>query len=117
MPKKIDEFRCLLISPSDVASEREAVLATVVKWNAHIGQALQARIELVLWETHSVPESSARPQQSLNRQIVDDADFAVAIFWARLGTPTGTSISGSAEEIQRLLDKGVRVLPYFGTGP
>ena len=117
MATTVVEYKCVLISPSDVAAKREAIQAVVVHWNGHIGKALQARIELLLWEVHAVPESSGRPQASLNRQIVDTADFAVAVFSTRLGTPTGKDVSGSAEEIERLLDRGARLLTYFSSAP
>jgi hypothetical protein len=115
--KNVIEYRCLLISPGDVAEERDAISAAVVQWNAQIGSVLGARIELVRWETHSVPDASAPPQEVLNQQIVDDCDFGIAIFSGRLGTPTTTSLSGSVEEIDRLRERGARLLVYFSTAP
>ncbi len=69
------------------------------------------------WETDGVPDASAPPQQVLNRQIVDESDFGVALFWARLGTPTGTHAAGSLEEIEQLQRRGARVLIYFKNAP
>jgi hypothetical protein len=111
------EYRCLLISPSDVSSERDAVTEILAKWNAQIGTALGVRIELVKWESHSTPDLSGPPQEVLNKQLLPDCDFAVAIFWSRLGTPTENYESGSVEEIDKLLQKGKRVLVYFNTSP
>jgi hydroxymethylpyrimidine pyrophosphatase-like HAD family hydrolase len=110
-------YRCLLISPSDVKSERIALLEQAQKWNALIGQALEVRVELVLWETHTVPDSGAKAQASINKQIVDECDFGIAVFWARLGTATDSERSGSVEEIKRLCDRGQPVLVYFSTAP
>lgn len=106
-----------MISPSDVSSERDAVTEILAKWNAQIGTALGARIELVKWESHSTPDLSGPPQEVLNKQLLPDCDFAVAIFWSRLGTPTENYESGSVEEIDKLLQKGKRVLIYFNTSP
>jgi hypothetical protein len=106
-------YKCLIISPGDVQAERKAVVEVFGLWDAHIGETLQCRVEAITWETHSVPDASASPQQVLNRQIVDSADLAIAIFWSRIGTPTETHVSGSAEEIERLLERGARVLVYF----
>jgi hypothetical protein len=117
MARKIVEYRCLLISPSDVAAERDAVSEIVAKWNAQVGAALDARLHLVRWETHSVPDLAGPPQETLNQQIVDGCDFAVAVFWTRLGTPTNAHQSGSLEEIERLRERGARVLIYFSTAP
>jgi hypothetical protein len=117
MSKSVLEYRCLLISPSDVSSESDAVTEILAKWNAQIGTALGARVELVKWESHSTPDLSAPPQEVLNEQLLPDCDFAVAIFWSRLGTPTENYESGSVEEIDKLLQDGKRVLVYFNTSP
>ena len=115
MAKRVIEYRCLMISPSDVEAERNAVSQVIELWNAQVGSALDARIHLFRWETHAVPDASGPPQQVLNRQIVDECDFGIAIFWARLGSPTTTHLSGSIEEIDRLRERGARVLVYFST--
>ncbi|MGJ4734906.1 hypothetical protein [Leptospira levettii] len=113
MPKQITKVSILLISPSDVAEEREAVIETINNWNAHIGKALNTIVEVLKWETHSVPELGDEPQKILNRQIVDAADFGLAIFWSKLGTETSTHQSGSIEEIDELLKTNKKVLVYF----
>lgn len=117
MPRSVIQYRCLLISPSDVHREREALSDLVTKWNAHVGQALGALVELVRWETHSAPDSSAPPQAALNSQVVDDSDFGIAVFWTRLGTATESAQSGSIEEVRRLVQRGARVLIYFSSAP
>jgi len=115
MAKKVVEYSCLVISPSDVEFERVAVSEVLQLWNGQIGSALDARIEAVRWETHATPDASEPAQQVLNRQIVDGCDFGVAIFWTRIGSPTETGLSGSIEEIERLRKRGARVLVYFNT--
>lgn len=115
--RAIHEYRLLLISPSDVGNERDAVTDVVRLWNAQIGSALGARIEVVRWESHATPDLAAAPQQVLNRQLLPECDFAIALFWSRLGTPTAEYQSGSDEEIRRLLAAGVRILVYFNRSP
>ncbi len=117
MPRAVIEYRCLLISPSDVDAERDALASLVHDWNAHIGESLGARVVLVRWETHAVPDTSSPPQQSVNQQIVDDSDFGIAVFWTRLGTETSVAPSGSVEEVKRLMARGARVLVYFSGMP
>ena len=117
MTRQVIEYRCLLISPSDVNEERDALAAVISKWNAQIGNGLDVRLELVRWEFHATPDLSAPPQQVINKQIVNDCDLGIAIFWSRLGTPTEQYSSGSIEEIYRLLQKGARVLVYFCDRP
>ncbi len=74
---------------------------------------LQAR----RWELDSVPELGDRPQAIINRQIVDGADLLIAVFSARLGTSTGVSASGTAEEIERLRSMDKPALVYFSKAP
>ena len=115
MPAMVKEYRCLLISPSDVEEERAALTDCINSWNAHIGRSLGARVELVRWETHSIPDLSGEPQAVLNAQIVDDCDLGIALFWTRLGTKTKEHESGSIEEIHSLVNRGCKVMVYFKT--
>lgn len=117
MPTQETVYRCLIISPSDVTESRDAIEGAITAWNAHVGRGLKTRVEAVRWESHSVPEMGGHPQSILNRQLVDECDLGVALFWTRLGTPTAAHESGSAEEIARLLQKGSRVLVYFCNAP
>lgn len=117
MAEHIFTFRLLLISPSDVARERERISNAVIRWNAQIGDALKAHVDLVRWETHGSPDLSGTAQDVLDRQIVDGCDLGLAVFWSRVGTPTGAHVSGSVEEISRLRGQGKRVMVYFCDRP
>lgn len=117
MSKSVIEYRFLLVSPGDVAEEREAVVSVVADWNAQIGVALGARVETVRWESHSVPDMSGPAQEKINEQLLDDCDFAIGIFWHRIGTPTDRYESGSVEEIEKMREAGKRVLVYFSGKP
>jgi hypothetical protein len=117
MPRSLPVYRCLVISPSDVNEARDAAVEVIENWNAHIGVGLQARIEAVRWESHARPEMGSPAQDVINRQLVDDCDFGIAIFWSRLGSPTVKHPSGSAEEIERLLHRGSNVMVYFSNQP
>jgi hypothetical protein len=60
MPRQTIEYRCLLISPGDVSAERDALTELVNRWNAQIGRGLNARVELVRWESHATPDMTLR---------------------------------------------------------
>ena len=115
MAERLLIFKCLLISPSDVSEERDSLSSTVNYWNAHNGQALGVRVELVCWETHSTPEIGDEPQAIINRQLCRNCDFGIAIFWSRLETATSKHPSGSIEEIENLLKQNKKVSIYFKT--
>lgn len=106
-------FRILIASPSDVVEEREVAVRVIQEWN----DLQSAEREIVLlplrWETHSAPEFGTRPQDALNRQIVDSCDLLIGIFWTRVGSPTGMADSGTLEEIDRVASQGKPIMLYF----
>lgn len=106
-------FRVLIASPSDVSIERDIAVRAIQEWNDL--NASERRIVLLplKWETHSAPEYGKRPQEVINRQVVDHCDLLVGIFWTRIGSPTGIADSGTIEEIERIAEAGKPVMLYF----
>jgi hypothetical protein len=107
----------LVASPSDVAAERRAVREAIHNWNAVNSQREGIVLMPIGWETHAMPEVGGHPQALLNRQLVDNADLVIAIFWTKLGTPTETAPSGTVEEIERHRAAGKPVMLYFSSAP
>lgn len=106
-------FRILIASPSDVEEEREIAVKTIQEWNDLNSAERQIVLLPLRWETHSAPEYGKRPQEVINRQVVDHCDLLVGIFWSRIGTSTGKAESGTLEEIERVAGKGKMVMLYF----
>lgn len=117
MPYTTTVVRILIASPSDVSAERDAVSEVISNWNVSHSRDYGITLVPVRWETHATPELGERPQAIINRQLVDDCDALVGVFWARLGTPTGVAESGTAEEIERFRARGKHVLLYFSGAP
>src|SRR5947209_17298538 len=92
-------FRVLIASPSDVTDERDIAVKTIQEWNDLHSPGRQVVLLPLRWETHSAPEYGRRPQEVINRQIVDHSDLLIGIFWTRIGSPTGEADSGTLEEI------------------
>jgi hypothetical protein len=106
-------YRILIASPSDVEEERDTAVSVIQEWN-DLNSFIQKTVLLPLrWETHTAPELGTRPQEIINRSIVDECDLLVGIFWTRLGTPTGAADSGTLEEIERVVAAGKPALLYF----
>jgi hypothetical protein len=100
-------LQCLISSPSDVPLDDLATVRLEInRWNATYGRAFGTAIMPISWGTNAAAEFGQPPQDILNRQIVDQCDMCIAIFAARLGTPTKNAVSGTAEEIERLLATG-----------
>lgn len=109
--------RVLVASPADTAEERDRTERVIGNWNATWCSLWRTVLIPVRWETWVHPEMGDRPQALINRQIVDDADILVGIFWTRLGSPTGAARSGTVEEITRFRSLGKPVLLFHSQRP
>ncbi|MER7547217.1 hypothetical protein ABTW95_29835 [Spirillospora sp. NPDC127506] len=108
----------LISAPGDVPIEDMAISRkTISQWNLNLGRHVGLTVLPVSWTEHAVAEFGERPQAILNQQIVEEADLAVALFYDRLGTPTGEAESGTAEEIKVLVDAGKSVAVLVNSTP
>jgi hypothetical protein len=117
VPFTADSFRVLIASPSDLVEERSVATQAINEWNAQNAAAEGIVLLPVTWETHAMPETGVRPQDAINRQLVDDGDVLVGLFWTRLGSDTGVAESGTLEEIDRFVDAGKPAMLYFSRRP
>ncbi|MDX6261094.1 MAG: hypothetical protein QOH84_2782 [Kribbellaceae bacterium] len=101
-------IRKFLIScPGDVpASDLALIHRTINRWNGVYGEQFATSVVPISWGEHAAAEFGKPPQAALNDQLVDRCDGCIAIFANRLGTPTESAESGTAEEIQRLAEAG-----------
>jgi len=117
MPFRSETYRVLIVSPSDLAEERRSVVETISEWNDQHAAAESVVLLPVRWETHALPQSGVRPQDAINRQLVDECDILVGLFWTRIGTSTGVADSGTVEEIGRFVAAEKPALLYFSSRP
>jgi hypothetical protein len=113
MPFNSRAFRVLIASPSDVEQEREIAVKVIQEWNDLYSYTRGVVLLPLRWETHASPEYGTRPQEVINKAIVDQCDLLVGIFWTRIGTPTGIADSGTLEEILRVAKAGKPIMLYF----
>jgi hypothetical protein len=99
-------YRILIASPSDVDEERDTAVRVIQEWNDLYSYSRKVVLLPLRWETHTAPEYGTRPQEIINRAIVDECDLLVGIFWTRIGSPTGSADSGTLEEIERVATAG-----------
>ncbi|WGW11090.1 hypothetical protein LWF01_13420 [Saxibacter everestensis] len=115
MPTTVHSLLVLVASPGDALEERAAVRDKLNDWNVTTGLR-QGVVSLPwLYERHAVAQMGGRAQALINSQALDRADVVVAFFDSRLGTQTGTDVSGTAEEIRRAHEQGKPVHVYFST--
>jgi len=113
MPYEARVYRILIASPSDVKEEKDIAVQVIQEWNNLHSYSRKIVLLPLRWETHIAPEYGVRPQEIINRTIVDQCDLLVGIFWTRLGSPTGEFESGTIEEIQRAAKLKKPVMIYF----
>lgn len=91
----------MIASPSDVVEERQLVRDAIYEWNAIHSKQFGVMLNPIGWETHVAPEMGSRPQEIINKRILENSDILIGIFWTRLGTETGEYVSGTVEEISK----------------
>lgn len=99
-------YQVLIASPSDLEEERRIATDVINDWNAQHSAAEAVVLLPIKWETHAMPESDVRPQESINHQLVKKCDILVGMFWTKLGTNTGIAESGTVEEIAQFVNAG-----------
>jgi formylglycine-generating enzyme required for sulfatase activity len=109
-------IKVLIASPSDVGEERKIAESVVHEWHKR-NKREGIMLVPVLWELDAAPEMGDRPQGIINRQIVDECECAIGIFWNRIGTDTGVELGGAVEEVKRLEAMGKLVMLYFSRVP
>jgi hypothetical protein len=117
VPYSSTVLEVMITSPGDVASVRRIAHGVVHEWNTIHAASRRTILNPRDWETSSRPVLGERAQETINKQLVRNADILVAIFWTRLGTPTGKAESGTVEEIRETLALGRPVLVYFSEKP
>jgi len=108
-------YRILIASPSDVEDEREIIVRIIQEWNDLYSYTRRVVLLPLRWETHAAPDYGTRPQEVINRAIVDECDLLVGVFWTRIGSPTGVADSGTLEEIERVGKAGKPIMLYFSS--
>lgn len=107
----------MIACPGDVAPERQVIIDVIQEWNSINSEDRQIVLMPISWQTHSSPKMGERAQEVINKQILEHCDLLVALFWTRLGSPTGKSRSGTVEEIEKHLDSGKPTMIYFSSAP
>jgi len=110
-------LKVMIASPSDVEQERRIARDAIQEWNFTHSEDKAIVLMPVGWETHSSPSMEGRAQDIINKQILEGCDLLIAIFWTRIGTPTGESESGTVEEINEHISAEKPAMIYFSSVP
>ena len=110
-------FNVMIASPSDVVRELQTVVELIAEWNSLHSEETGCVLMPIHWKTHSAPSMAERGQAVINRQVLSRSDMLIAIFWTKVGTPTGEFESGTIEEIEEHIKSGKPVMIYFSSTP
>lgn len=117
MPYSANVFSVFVASPSDVSDERAIVRQVLSDWNAVNARHQGIVFQTLGWEKDVYPAFGSGPQEEINRQILEEADILVGVFWTRIGTPTAEHPSGTVEEIKKHHEAGKPLMLYFSNQP
>ncbi len=117
MSYRANVFEVMMASPGDVSQQKGIAEEVIRDWNAAHSRTMSTILLPVSWETNSSPEMGDRPQAIINKQVLENADLLIGIFWTRLGTPTGEYASGTVEEIEKHIESGKLTMLYFSSTP
>jgi hypothetical protein len=82
-------YEVMIASPGDVDKERRIISEAIHGWN-HVHSKGPGNSSYARCLGHSLLASYGRPAQEIsNKQALKDADLFIAVFWTKLGIPTG----------------------------
>lgn len=109
----------MLSGPGDVQPQLELIEKVVYAWNRERAASSSVVLLPRHWSTDSVSSFTLGldGQAEINQQLVDQADIVFAVFHSKLGTATPRAVSGTAEEIDKAIQDGLRVHVFFSEAP
>ncbi|MGX8703965.1 MAG: response regulator [bacterium] len=115
MPKNVTNYSLLISCPSDVKPFLGQINSAIASFNRGYGNKNNIRIETLHWskDAYANTAKNTTAQGEINKQIVDEADMLIGVFWTRFGQPTQEFGSGTEEEINRMMDANKPVILYF----
>ncbi len=107
----------MIASPGDMAAERDATEQVIDSWNRLHSANLNSVLLASRWEYAAPVIENVDGQQILNRDLLNRSHMLVALFGERIGTQTPRALSGTVEEIDEAVARGMAVHVFFSTAP
>lgn len=101
-------YKLFVESPSDLEAERREIPRIIDRINGSFGLRWNIFVQVVMWETSVHSGIGEDAQDVINRQVPEDYDVFLGMFWNRVGTKTKRAESGTLEEYERALNRHVR---------
>lgn len=87
-------FNVFIASPSDVQEERQILVERINFWNTINSRIKQVVLLPIMYETHGLSRVNLPPQTTINKFVLEHADYVIAVFFSTLGS------GGTIEEIE-----------------
>ena len=110
---KANVYKIMIGAPSDIDAEINIAFDVIQNWNNINAQSHNIVLLPSHWSINAYPTLSHKPQDAIDRQLVDKSDMLICIFGSKLGTPTDNYISGTVEEIEEHLKAKKEVMVFF----
>ena len=101
-------YKLFVASPSDLEAEWREIPRIIDRINGSFGLRWNIFVQVVMWETSVHSGIGEDAQDVINRQVPEDYDVFLGMFWNRVGTKTKRAESGTLEEYERALNRHVR---------
>lgn len=109
--KKAGEINIIIASPGDTQIERKLLLDSLEIQFRRGNHESHCKKRLIVHGWEDLASQNGYPQDVINKKIINEVDFVVALFKHKLGTPTYNqdsgekrAESGTAEELLQALD-------------
>lgn len=118
--KQIEYIRVFLASPGDVCPERNSVKAILQDINETFLLDKGLALELVTYEEDTFPDYGDHAQYLIDKQISEDNEIIIVIFWSTLGYKIPNNLTGTLHEFNEAIKsynkRGYpRIMLYFKT--
>ena len=90
--------KVFLGSPNDVSAERGKFKDILSRVNQVKANMMGFHFDSLMWE--DIRPMDGRPQEIINKNLVDESDICVFVLWKRWGSATGEYTSGFEEEYE-----------------
>ncbi|UCD50776.1 MAG: hypothetical protein JSW27_25040 [Phycisphaerales bacterium] len=115
--KNVSIFKVMFCGPGDVESEGLTCHQAVDVCSKLLETAGKGvTLAFIHWKSDPVIQNGPGVQPPINEQLVGSADALVAAFRSRLGSATGKGSSGTVQEIERAIQRGICWRAYFYNG-
>lgn len=117
MSYSAEVLNIMIAAPSDIIDEQKIVHEESNHWNLLHSESLNIILKILDWKTDTHSVVGTNPQETIDKQILHNADLLIVIFWKRLGTEVLNSKSGTLHELEEHLKLNKPAMLFYSLVP